>query len=201
MQRNVARCWEERMERVELARRVASLKQLCRNLACFLRLLTESTLGHVGVGTQLVVILTAKQVVDRLIDRLANDVPQRHFNRRQHRTGVQARMSEIMAGRIHRLPNMLNLERIPPDNEVVHILVDDRDERLEVLQAVREDIARDAFAQSYDPAIGVQFQKQQIPSASIRRVVLYNHRLVVSNLHWSVRWCIVDWRQSDGTAF
>ena len=64
-----------RRERVYLARRVALFEQLCRDLSGGLRVVLERAAGHVGVGTEGLVVLAAEQVVDRLIGRLSSDVP------------------------------------------------------------------------------------------------------------------------------
>ena len=74
-QRDVPGDRPQRSERVKLASCVAFLKELHGDLARPLRVLPEPSLGHVGVRAELLVVLTAEKVVDRLIHRLSDDIP------------------------------------------------------------------------------------------------------------------------------
>ena len=88
-------------------------------------------------------VLSAEQIVDRLVGRLADDVPQRHLYRAEDRSQLQAGVSKVVARAVHAVPDQLDVERIFTHHVHARHLIDETDLRLEITQPVRVGVARD----------------------------------------------------------
>ena len=197
-QRDVARQGVQRRERVQLAGGVALLHQLHGDLARHLRVGLEAALrdGHVGVGAQPVVVSAAQEIVDGLVGRLADDVPAGDLDGAQGGRGVEAGVAEVVARAVHALPDLLDAERVLPDDELAAHLLQQGYLRLHLLHGevpagAGEGVAGDALAQAHDALVRDQLHEEQVATAAVGRLVLNDHSPQLNDLHvmppcWSV---------------
>ena len=131
---------------------------------------------QVGVGAQLVVEQAAEQVVHRLAEYLAGDVPARHVDGAQHRGGDGAGVQHLVAPE-HVPPDALPAHRIGPLQDLLEDLLRHLQRRLPV------GAVPSAFAGALDAVIGNQFDEQPVPAAFAGRRHRYEVTLEPLDLH------------------
>ena len=120
--------------------------------------------------------LAAEQVVDRLIEGLAHDVPASHFNAAQHPHEAQVGMLRIAAG-INDTPELFSLERIGADDvSFDHVLYQPRHH----LRVKRHAVS---LAEALNPVVRRELQKYPVPAPVVRRRVANHVCLDVLDLH------------------
>src|SRR5260370_23946846 len=120
--------------------------------------------------------MPAENVVDRLLDRLTNDVPARHFQSADdaHQREVRAQGE---AGAITFTPQRFDLKRIAPDEA----------SRKQVLDHLADDLRTEGggihFADPLDTAGGLQFEEHEIAAAETRRRVAHDEYFDTVEFH------------------
>ena len=178
LQRVVARRAGDRRERVELAAGDAAVDQLPRPFAGERRVVPDAGAVQVGVGAELVVVPAAKQVVDRLVRRLADQIPAGHLDRRERRHAVQPGVAVVVQRRLHPLPDLLHVERAFAFHEAVEQVVQQFDLRLQIRRATG-----DALPQADEPLVRPELDEQPLPVADRRVDVVDQDRLEFGDLH------------------
>ena len=168
-------------DRVELDRREPLLdvfaRPLCRQIRIPVDVGPVAVLRvQVGVGPQPLVDAAAEQLVDRLAQLLADDVPAGHLDAAEnaHERGIGA--LGVAAG-VDDPPQPLDLERIGAHDMA----------RADILDHARDDVGmkRNAvdLADTRNAAIGHQLEKDEIAPAEMRRRVADHESLHVDDLH------------------
>ncbi len=122
---------------------------------------------EIGIRSQFLVHLAAEQVVDRLVERLAHDVPAGHFDTAQHPHEAQIRVLRV-AARIDDAPQLLDLERIRADDVALdHVL----DQACHQLRVKRHAVS---LAKALNVIVRRQLQEYPVPAAVVwRRITHY----------------------------
>ena len=134
---------------------------------------------QVGIAAQLLVHLAAQEVVHRLLDSLAHDVPAGHFQSAQHadqgHVGTQGE-----TGAVGLSPDRFDPEGIAAGEAThEHVL----DHRLDDPGPERRGID---LAHTFDAAGGLQFQKDEIAAAETRRWIADDEDLDAVEFHESL---------------
>ncbi|MCA8965298.1 MAG: tetratricopeptide repeat protein [Planctomycetes bacterium] len=169
---------------VDRSQRVAArvLKQR-GDLAGARRIFPNTLKGHVGVGAQLFMKATTEQVVDRLVHRLADEIPTGHLDGADRRCQHQAGVAMVMARRKDPLPEQLDIKRIGAD----HILFAEVFEKADLRRQLGA-AARGPFTQADDPFVGDEFEKEPIAATAVGFDVVEDDRFKVDDLHWFCSW-------------
>ena len=110
---------------------------------------------QVGVGAQPLVHLAAEQVVDRLVERLTDDVPAGNLDAAQHADHGKVGMLVVTAG-VHGAPQALDPERIPAGDVALEDVLD------EAGHAVRIERHAVHLAVAGDAVVGGQLQEHPV---------------------------------------
>ena len=137
---------------------------------------------EVAVGAQPLAHAPAEQLVDRLADRLAGEIPHRHLDAREHahERGIRAHR---IAGRVDVAPGGLDVERLAPDD----VAGDD------VLDHARHELRRDGrdvdLAEALEAAVALELQEDEVAAAIARGRVADDERADARDLHGAAGRC------------
>ena len=170
-----------RPRRVELDRREPLLQILRGTLGRQVGILVDVFVLafariDVSVGAQPLVHAPAEQLVNRLIRRLADDVPARHLERAQHAHQREIGMLREAAG----------INAPPHGFDGVRILACDVT-REHIFQHLRDQVGMERhavrFADARDVVVGGQLHENEVPPAEVRRRITDHEGLDVLELH------------------
>ncbi len=120
----------------------------------------------------------AQQVVDRLVQRLADDVPASHLDGAQGGSIGQARVPVVVARGVHALPEKLNIERARADDEFLRQVLDQTDMCIHSSQGMRS-----ALADADDSFVRDEFDEQPAVPAPQGWHVTHYDGLDIDDLH------------------
>ena len=138
--------------------------------------LTRGSGVEIGIGAQLVVHLAAEQVIDRLVERLAHDIPASHFHRAEHALGGQIGVLGIARG-IDGAPQVLDAEGVRAHHEALTDVLHQAGYRAHVKGHPI------GLAHALDAIGGVELEENPIAAPVIGLWVAYHKGLETSNLH------------------
>ena len=131
---------------------------------------------EVGVAAQPLVNLAAEQRINRLADRLADDVPERHLD-----AGEDAHQRNVgparIAAAVDVAPERLDAERIGALDMALEHILDHRHNRLG-----REARGVD-FADALDPAGGLELEEQKVAAAEGGRRIADDESFEFGDFH------------------
>src|SRR5579863_97074 len=131
---------------------------------------------QIGVAAQTLVYLAAHEIVDRLLDRLPNDVPAGHLQTaddpHQGQVGAQAESRAIALA-----PQRFDLKGVAPGEAP-------REQVLDHLgQHLRAEGGGIDLADPLDAAGGLQFQEYEVAAAEVRRRIVHQKYFDTVELH------------------
>jgi hypothetical protein len=131
---------------------------------------------EVAVGTKTLVHAAAEQVVDRLPDGLADDVPARHLDATEHADERDIRPCRI-APAVDVAPECLDSEGVRADDVARADVLDHRRHRL------RPERRGVDLPHALDAVIGDELQEDEVAAAEVRRRVPDDERLDARDNH------------------
>ena len=124
--------------------------------------------------------LAAKQVIDRLADRLADNIPQRHLDAGEH--ADQRNIGPLrIAAPVNVAPNLLDVERVGAEHVFLEHVAH------EGLEYARAEARGIDLAEAFDAIVGDQFDKQEIAPAARRGRIADDEGFQIDDLHCAVR--------------
>ena len=130
----------------------------------------------VGIGAEPFVYLAPEEIVDRLVEGLADDVPAGHFDAAEHAHRAQVRMLGVAAG-VDDAPETLDLERFPSDDIAFHHVLD---QLCDLVWMKRDSVD---FSKAFNLIVCGQLQEDEIGSSVVGWRISYDVGLEIGNLH------------------
>jgi hypothetical protein len=131
---------------------------------------------EIGVGAQPVVASASQEIIDRLIQRFARDVPASHLQGADHPHHGQVGVLGVPAG-VERAPEHLGVQGIGADDETLPQILDQTYHRF------GQKGHGIGLADALDALVGVEFDEHPVPPASMRRRIAHDERFEFSDLH------------------
>ena len=116
---------------------------------------------EVAVGAQPLAHASAEQLVGRLADCLADEVPHRHLDPREHADERRIRAHRV-ARRVDVAPGGLDVERLAPDDVAGHDVLDHARHEL------RRDRRRVDLAEALEATVGLELEEDEVAAAVAR---------------------------------
>jgi len=123
--------------------------------------------------------LAPEQLIDGLVDRLADDVPAGHLQAAHHAHEREIR-PQAEAGSMALAPHRLDTERIAAGEAAGEQILDHRGDDL------RAEGRRVDLPDAFDPAGGLQLQEHEVPAPVARGRVAHDEYLYMVEFHGSV---------------
>ena len=131
---------------------------------------------EIGIAAQPLVNLAAQERVDRLADRLADDVPERHLD-----AGEDAHERNVgparVAAAVDLAPQRLDPERIGAHDVALEHVLDHRHDRF------RREARGVDLAHALDPAGGLKLEEHEVAAAEGGRRIADDEGLQLGDLH------------------